>query len=113
MVSSQTVLALTVSCAFLFGLYVVLLSNIRTRLASHNGFTERGGGTLWAAMNFFLVPFTFVAGVAIDVQDVRGVIVAGSLFMATALLLLQGGAFKRAMFAMLLASAGFAAIACA
>src|SRR5262245_3213979 len=109
MVSSQTVLILTVVCAFQFGLYVVLISNMRSQLAAHLRLAERSIGSLWAAMNFVLVPLILVAGMAIDLGHVRWVIAGGGLFTAMALLLLQsGGGVGRGTLAAILASAGLA-----
>lgn len=114
MTSSQTVLALTVCCAFTFGLVVVLLSSMRSHLAKHLHVAERRVDSLWAAMNFVLVPLTFLAGVVIDLGDIRLVIISGSVFLAAALLLLRSdGGFKRALLAYLLTAAGGASVSAA
>lgn len=113
MVSSQTVFALTIACAFTFGLYIVLLSSMRHQLAVHLGLGERAVANLWAGMNCVLVPFAFLAGLAIDLGDVRWVILASSASLCLALLFLQSGGRQRARLAALLAAAGFAGIACA
>src|SRR5581483_9585983 len=111
--SSQTVLALTVSCAFTFGLLVVLLSSMRGQLARHLKVGPERLDTLCAAVNFVLVPCTFLPGVLSDFTEIRWVVVGGSGLIVIGLLLLQAtGGFRWAVFASLLASAGGAAIAC-
>lgn len=111
MSSSQTVLALTVCCAFSFGLVVVLLSSMRSHLAKHLHLAEKRVDSLWAAMNFVLVPMTLLAGLVIDMGDVRAVIIAGSLFLAFALLLLRAnGGFALALLAYLFMASGGACV---
>jgi fucose permease len=111
---SQTVLALTVCCAFTFGLVVVLLSSMRSHLAKHLHVAENRVDSLWAAMNFVLVPLTLVSGMIIDLGDIRAIIIAGSVFLAISLLLLRtDGGFKRALLAYLFTAAGGACVSVA
>src|SRR5437763_8548271 len=88
MSSSQALLALTICCAFSFGLLVVLFTSMRWHLASHMGVSHKRLDSLWAAMNFALVALTFVAGYTIDLGDVRWVIVAGGVLSFLAVLIL-------------------------
>ncbi len=114
MSSPQTVLALTVCCAFSFGLVVVLLTSMRSHLAEHLHLAEKRVDSLWALMNFFLVPLTLLAGLIIDQGDVRAVVIAGSLFLTSALLLLRSnGGFARAVLAYLFTAAGGASVSAA
>jgi hypothetical protein len=68
---SPILLALTISCAFSFGLLIVLLSSMRSQMATHLKLSESRLDSLWAAMNFFLVPLTLLAGILSDLWDVR------------------------------------------
>src|SRR5262245_56418642 len=107
MSGSQALLALTICCAFSFGLLVVLFTSMRWHLASHLGVSNKRIDSLWAAMNFALVPLTFLAGYTIDLGDVRWVVVAGSLLTFLALVILRSANnFRGAMTAYLLTAAG-------
>lgn len=107
MVSSPIVLILTVSCAFTFGLIVVLLVCMRVHLADHLQINRQRAGGLWAAMNFFLVPLSAVAGLWIDLGDVRWVIIVGSAATCLALLMLRS---RHGLFGFLLTSLGGACL---
>jgi fucose permease len=114
MPSTHVLLALTVCCAFTFGLLIVLLSSMRSHLASHLNLRESRLDSIWAAMNFVLVPLTLVAGILIDVGDVRWVIVVGSFCVFLALLTLRSAAtFRGALTAYLMMSLGGACISTA
>jgi fucose permease len=114
MSGSQALLALTICCAFSFGLLVVLFTSMRWHLASHLGVSHRRLDSLWAAMNFALVPLTFVAGYTIDQGDVRWVVVAGSVLVFLALLILRSvNTFRGAMTAYLLTAGGGGCISAA
>src|SRR5207237_6505733 len=93
---------------------VVLLSSMRSHLAAHLHLAESRVDSLWAAMNFVLVPLTLVAGVVIDLSDIRLVVAFGSVFLFFALLLLRSaGSFTRALLAYLLTAAGGASVSAA
>lgn len=79
MVGSQALLAVTVASAFLFGMVIVLLSCLKPQLAGRLGLDEDRVGGLWAALNLVLVPMTLLGGILVDVWDVRGILMTGSL----------------------------------
>jgi fucose permease len=107
MIGSQAVLAVTVSSAFLFGMVIVLLSCLRPQLAARLGVAEERVAGLWATMNFFLVPMMLLGGLLADAWDVRGVVLAGSLLTALALVVLLSATTMRvALLAFLIMAVG-------
>src|SRR5262245_16343668 len=83
---SQAVLAVTVAGAFVFGMVIVLLSCLKSQLASRLNVPEERVAGLWAGMNLILVPMAFLGGLLADLWDVRIVFVLGSILIALALL---------------------------
>jgi fucose permease len=99
MIGFQSVTAVTISGAFVFGMMLVLLGSIRLLLAKRFELSEGRIDWLLDAMNLSLIPMMLVGGMLIDALGVQVVFVAGSLIAA-------GGIFALALSETALAALG-------
>jgi len=66
MAGFQSVTAVTISGAFLFGMLLVLLESLRGILAKRLNLSEQRTDWLLAAFNATLIPMMLVSGIACD-----------------------------------------------
>jgi fucose permease len=111
MIGFQTVTAVTVSGAFVVGMVLVLLANIRLFLAKRFNLSEGGAEWLLSMVNLSLIPMMLLSGILIDKLGVKNVLLVGSLVMAVAVFLLAiSETASRALGAVLVAGAGAACL---
>src|SRR5437879_13584787 len=88
MTGFQTVTAVTISGAFVFGMLLVLLGSLQAVLAKR---FELGGTRLdWllSALNLSLIPMMLLSGILSDKLGVQIVVLAGSALTTVAIFLL-------------------------
>ena len=111
MTGFQSVTAVTISGAFVFGMLLVLLESLRTVLAKRLNLSEARVDWLVAALNLALIPMMPVSGILCDELGVKSVFLVGSLITGTALFALAvSGTGLRTLGALLLAGVGAACL---
>jgi fucose permease len=106
-----TVLAVTISGAFVFGMTLVLLGTIRQLLAKRLGLDEGRTDWLLSALNLTLIPTMLISGILIDQFGVKNVFFIGSLVTAGAVFTLAVSSTPRqALVSILLLGAGGACL---
>jgi fucose permease len=95
MTGLESVMAATISAAYVFGMVVVLLEQLRAPLAKQLGLGEAQVDWLLMTLDLALAPMMLAAGMLVDRFDTKAVLVAGSLLTALAVTLL--GQSKRAI----------------
>jgi fucose permease len=88
MTGLESVAAATISSAYLFGMVVVLLENLRAALGKQLQVEESQVDWLLATLNLALVPMMLAAGMLADRFETRAVLVIGSLMTALAIFFL-------------------------
>jgi fucose permease len=84
MAAFHSVTAVTISGAFVFGLLLVLLENLRTVLAKRFGLSPTRVDWLLSALNLTLIPMMLLSGILLDQLGVKSVFWMGSLLTAIA-----------------------------
>jgi fucose permease len=107
----QTVTAVTISGAFVFGMLLVLLQSLRAVLAKRFDLSGPRVDWLLSALNLSLIPMMLLSGILSDKLGVQSVLLVGSLVTAVAVFLLAlSGTGLKALGAILLAGAGGASL---
>jgi hypothetical protein len=117
----QTMTAATIAGAMTYGMTLALLG--RLKLAGAQSVSAKDGSLRrWIpALNVMLIPLMLLSGVSLDIYGARPVLVAGSMMLASALVLLKpetsssgwAGAITGWLVPMILAGAGAAAVGAA
>lgn len=81
----QAVTLLTIAGAFVLGMVLPLLGNIKLMLAEHSGFDESKIGGLVGALSLALIPMMLLSGILLDEFGAGLVMVLGSLLTTGAL----------------------------
>jgi fucose permease len=103
----QSVTAITVSGAFVFGMILVLLSSIRPLLVKRLDVPDARVDWLLSALNLALIPMMFVSGLLMDELGVKPVFIVGAMVTAVAIYLLAlSETYLSALRAVLLVGAG-------
>jgi fucose permease len=111
MTGFQSVTAVTISGAFVFGMLLVLLESLRTVLAKRLNLSEARVDWLVAALNLALLPMMPVSGILCDELGVKSVFLVGSLVTVVAVFALaMSGTALRTLGAILLAGVGGACL---
>ncbi len=111
MTGFQSVTAVTISGAFVFGMVLVLLGSMRLLLAKRFDLSEGRVDWLVSALNLSLIPMMLVSGMVIDKLGVKNVLLVGSLLTSLALWLLALSTTSlRALGSILLAGVGGACL---
>ncbi len=111
MTGFQSVTAVTISGAFVFGMLLVLLESVRTVLAKRLNLSEARVDWLVAALNLALIPMMPVSGILCDELGAKSVFLFGSLITGTALFALAvSSTGLRTLGAILLAGVGAACL---
>jgi fucose permease len=98
----NTVAAVTITGAFVFGMVLALVGSLKLALAKRLNIGETRVGGLLSALHLAFIPMMPLAGVLIDRIDVRIVLIAGCILTALGLYTLTVGATYRAAVASLL-----------
>ncbi len=107
----QSVTAVTIAGAFVFGMVLVLLGSIRLLLAKRFDLSEGRVDWLVSALNLSLIPMMLVSGMVIDRLGVKNVLLVGSLLTALAVWMLAISTTSlRALGSILLAGVGGACL---
>lgn len=107
----QSVTAVTISGAFVFGMILVLLESLRQVLIKRLRISEAQVDWLLAAFHLALIPMMLISGILIDVLGVKGVFIAGAVITAVGIFLLSRSELPPgALGAVLLAGAGGACL---
>lgn len=114
MAGLESVTAVTISGAFVFGMLLVLLESLRTVLEKRLSLSGPRVDWLLCALNFTLIPMMLVSGLACDQWGVKGVFLVGSLVTAVAVAALAvSTTVLNVLGAILLAGAGGACLSTA
>ncbi|HLJ97190.1 MAG TPA: MFS transporter [Gemmataceae bacterium] len=114
MLGFQSITAVTISGAFVFGMLLVLLESLRTMLAKRLNLSETRLDWLVAALNLTLIPMMPISGILCDDLGVKGVFLVGSLTTVLAVFALaMSTTTVRTVGAILLAGVGGACLSTA
>jgi fucose permease len=111
MTGFQSVTAVTISGAFVFGMLLVLLESLRTILGKRLNLSEVRVDWLVAALNLALIPMMPLSGILCDEVGVKSVVLVGSLITGAAVFALAvSGTGLRTLGAILLVGVGGACL---
>ena len=114
MVGVQSVTAVTIAGAFVFGVILVLLESLRPVLVKRLGISEARVDWLLSMFNLSLIPMMLISGVLIDKVSLQGIFVVGAVVTAMGLFMLSRSEIAvGALGAVLLAGAGGACLSTA
>jgi fucose permease len=107
----SSVMLVTISAAFAFGMVLALLGSLKLSLAKRLNLGEGRISMLLSAFNFTLLPMMLLTGILIDQYGVRWVLIAASCMTAVAIVTLGiHPTFGRALVGTLLAGLGSAGL---
>jgi fucose permease len=117
----QTMTAATIGGAMIFGMTLALLGRLKLAAAQSVSAEDPSIRRWLLALNVTLVPLVLLSGVALDIYGARPVLVAGSMMLAVALVLLKpstsssdwAGGITGGLATMLLAGSGASAVGAA
>ena len=110
----SSVMLVTISAAFVFGMVLALLGSLKLSLAKRLNLGEGRIGVLLSAFNFTLMPMMLLTGLLIDRYGVRWVLIGASCLTAIAVVSLGiKPTYQRALFGTLLAGLGSAGLSTA
>lgn len=110
----DTIRAITISSAFVFGMVLALVGSLKLALAKRLSIGEGRVGGLLSALHLAFIPTMPLAGLLIDQSDVRVVLIAGCVLTAFGLYLLTVCAtYQAALASILLIGVGAACVSTA
>ncbi|HMF13376.1 MAG TPA: MFS transporter [Gemmataceae bacterium] len=114
MSSFDTIKAITVTGAFVFGVVLALVGSLKLALAKRLGIGEGRVGGLLSALHLAFIPTMPLAGMLIDRLDIRIALIAGCVLTALGLYTLTVRAtYRAALISMVLMGVGAACVSTA